>query len=1050
MVYELIAGAAALVALSASAPVEAQQGPISLQSQPVAAALQALAHRTGAQILFTPDLVRGRTGHEVSAAATADAALSQLLADTGLTYQRTADSTFAIVARKSAERRQDALLVASAGPAAPEHRALASSPLDAITDIDVSEVTVWANRLSEEAALQEQLQSIGVNNVLSAEQIEQAPVSSVADLSSLIPGLAQHRDEFQGQAATGEGQYITIRGFDTSYNAYSLNGLRLAQTDADSRAVSMNLFSPFGLSSIKVDKAPTSDEDGDSIAGILDLRTPTAFDFSGEHFLVRTQGQLSEQALDTDQAAGGLAAQVEYANRFGGDNRWGIYATAYYQHKDTTAEEVAAQNAPVLDNDLLSGTPRNNNPDNLVMNGEQWNFYRELIERSGGNLSLDFHGDNTSLYWRALFAHYTNDMNQDQQSLRTSSITGQLPPTTNNQSASVPGLNSQTGISETEYNAASGDFAPYGVQPGHYWQYNEFDQELFDTQLGGETRLQSLPLTFDYVAGYSHGEYDNGQHFEAGQWGAPYIGSGAGNGAGVATEGLSFNLSNPTRPVPVLSPAAAAYLYNPNSTNAWSIDSWDNFSNEGLLSLREDTTLALQQGGLDSIKAGLKYERAVRDSDDTGDEADERVYVGLPGVVQNSPQQPQFYQGAGPSTAAFPGSYLNSFMGGAYPGLFKLVNPNAYKSLWTALEAANPVNQAAAATAYADSRVDGTETRYAGYLEALLKFGDLVILPGVRYELNQDRFTTFQQQTVGGEYVTNSKSYGEWLPGISATWRPDDAQVYRASIRKSYARPAFDQLYGATSVTTDVDGNVSINEPNPNLKPVTSINYDLGYERYDHQGGVLQIDGYYKQLHNVIFAAGATNASTDITNNVTTIAGTTTVNTTLNGLGGYAYGVELNIRKRLLFLPAPYDGFGVGGNLTAQRTGASYALSPTDIQTAQLPNAPDLMYNLELFYDKYGFKAALDYSYQGLAMEQIQETDPDIYAQPVKTLNLSTSYQFSFGLRAGFAVRNLLNAYTYWATYGKGTALLAQGANNEGGFVETGRIFLLNVTYQIK
>jgi TonB-dependent receptor len=246
-----------------------------------------------------------------------------------------------------------------------------------------------------------------------------------------------------------------------------------------------------------------------------------------------------------------------------------------------------------------------------------------------------------------------------------------------------------------------------------------------------------------------------------------------------------------------------------------------------------------------------------------------------------------------------------------------------------------------------------------------------------------------------------------------------------------------------------VDGNVNINEPNPNLKPVESVNYDVGFERYDHQGGVLQIDGYYKDLHNVIFAAGATNTSTDITNNVTTIAGTTTINTTLNGLGGHAYGVELNARKRLPFLPAPYDGFGVGGNVTAQHSQADYALSPTDIRSAQLPNAPNLMYNLEMFYDKYSFKALLDYSYQGLALEQIQETDPDIYTQPVKTLNLSTTYQFPFGLKVGFAVQNLLNGYTYWATYGKSTHLLAQGANNEGGFVETGRVFLLNMSYEL-
>ncbi|MGC1300844.1 MAG: TonB-dependent receptor, partial [Caulobacteraceae bacterium] len=920
--------------------------------------------------------------------------------------------------------------------------------VDVAPNTYVSELIVSAHLRGVENALQEQREAIGVSNVLSAEQIEQAPVSSVADLASLIPGLAQHRDEFQGQAATGEGEYITIRGFDTSYNAYSLNGMRLAQTDAASRAVSVSLFSPFGLSSIKVDKAPTADEDGDSIAGILDFRTPSAFDYSGRHFMIRAQGQVAEQAVETGQSALGGAFQFEYADRPTPDGRFGVYLTGYYQNKNSTAEEVAAQNAPVLSNDELTGTPRDN-PNDLVMNGEQWNFYRENIERYGGDISLDYHGDATQLYLRTLFAHYRNDMTQDQQSLRTSSIDGQSPPAANNQADNLPGLNAQAGISEMDYNSASGAFAPYGVQPGHYFQYNEYDQQLVSTELGGETRFAGGRLTMAYAVGYSYGEYANAQHYEGGQWGAPYIGSAAGNGPGVATEGVTFDLSNSGQPRPQLSPGAAAYVFNPASTAAWSIDYWNNYSREGLVTLKDDLVWLLRTGPLDSLRAGFKFERADRDSDDAGDQGDERVYVGLPGVTTGAAQQPLFYQGQGPTTAAFPGTYLNSFMGGVYPGPFKLVDVGAYKALWSSLEAANPANQAVAAETYAQSRITGSETRYAGYVQALFTVGDVVVLPGVRYELNQDRFTSYEtDQVAAGGFVTSSRSYSELLPGISATWRPDELDVVRASIRKSYARPAFDQLYGVTSVTGSGDGNIIVSEPNPNLKPVEAINYDLGYEHYDRHGGVFQVDGYYKDLRNVIFAAGATNTSTDITDNLSTVAGSTTVQTTLNGLGGYAYGVELNARKRLATLPAPFDGLGVGGNLTAQSTYARYALSPTDIRSAPLPNAPDLLYNMELFYDRYGVKAALDYSYQGLALEQLQINDPDIYTQPVKTLNLSASYRFPLGLKVGVAVQNLLDAYTYWATYGRSKRFLAQGANNEGGFVETGRVLLMNMSYE--
>ncbi len=44
-------------------------------------------------------------------------------------------------------------------------------------------------------------------------------------------------------------------------------------------------------------------------------------------------------------------------------------------------------------------------------------------------------------------------------------------------------------------------------------------------------------------------------------------------------------------------------------------------------------------------------------------------------------------------------------------------------------------------------------------------------------------------------------------------------------------------------------------------------------------------------------------------------------------------------------------------------------------------------------------------------------------------------------------MQNLLNQYTYWAPYRRGDRLLAQGANNEGGYVQTGRVVMLTLAY---
>ncbi|MGO7251730.1 TonB-dependent receptor plug domain-containing protein, partial [Rhizobium brockwellii] len=79
--------------------------------------------------------------------------------------------------------------------------------------------------------------------VVSGEELRLQPQQNLADLLTRLPGISSSVDQSRNAAATGEAQYVSIRGLDTSYNAYSLDGVRLAQTDARTRAISMNLLS---------------------------------------------------------------------------------------------------------------------------------------------------------------------------------------------------------------------------------------------------------------------------------------------------------------------------------------------------------------------------------------------------------------------------------------------------------------------------------------------------------------------------------------------------------------------------------------------------------------------------------------------------------------------------------------------------------------------------------------------------------------------------------------------------------------------------------------
>jgi iron complex outermembrane receptor protein len=62
-----------------------------IKPQPLASALDAFALQANQQILFTPEIAKGKMTRGVQGALSADAALTQLLAGTGLVSSRSAD-----------------------------------------------------------------------------------------------------------------------------------------------------------------------------------------------------------------------------------------------------------------------------------------------------------------------------------------------------------------------------------------------------------------------------------------------------------------------------------------------------------------------------------------------------------------------------------------------------------------------------------------------------------------------------------------------------------------------------------------------------------------------------------------------------------------------------------------------------------------------------------------------------------------------------------------------------------------------------------------------
>lgn len=178
------------------------------------------------------------------------------------------------------------------------------------------------------------------------------------------------------------------------------------------------------------------------------------------------------------------------------------------------------------------------------------------------------------------------------------------------------------------------------------------------------------------------------------------------------------------------------------------------------------------------------------------------------------------------------------------------------------------------------------------------------------------------------------------------------------------------------------------------MKPVSFTNYDMSFEWYPKDGVFAYIDVFAKDIKNQdLFSAFYQTQSTplmDITDENHPVEVTVDLpwfyiqNRTTSALEKATIrGVELGGRTFFDFLPAPFDGFGISGNLTYVDSANPAQLANSTLGTNFIPDGisgvapsfnPDFTklpyygmskwsYNLELYYSKGPFNARVAYNF---------------------------------------------------------------------------------------
>ncbi len=245
-------------------------------------------------------------------------------------------------------------------------------------------IIVVGQAAAQAGAINQQRASNAIISVIDSDGLGNLPDTTVADSLQRLPGLSIENDQ-------GEGRYVSIRGINTDLISSSINGVRTPSPE-DRRGVLLDGVPSDLLDGIEVQKSLTPNLDADSIGGVINMKTISAFDRKGQFVRAKIEGSYNEITEEVSPKG-----TLTYSNVFG--DRVGVAASVNYQdlrieahNNETGGWRIEDDGTPVLDDDY------------------EMRWYDLTRKRLGLVLNFDVKAtENTDLYLRTLYNRYTDD-----------------------------------------------------------------------------------------------------------------------------------------------------------------------------------------------------------------------------------------------------------------------------------------------------------------------------------------------------------------------------------------------------------------------------------------------------------------------------------------------------------------------------------------------------------------------------------------------------------------------------------------------------------------
>lgn len=687
------------------------------------------------------------------------------------------------------------------------------------------------------------------------------------------------------QRDQGEGRFVVIRGIAPALNSTTVNGVRVPGPEDDSRQVNLDVISSDLLETMVVTKTVTPDMDADTIGGNVEIRSVTAFDRGGLSYTLRGEGSYNELRDTTSPKIAG--AVTDLFSLGDGEDNFGVAASLSWFQRDLASDGIEASGWPLTEAPDGSEVP-------ALEEGEQRDYVLTR-ERLSAALNFDYRpNDNDAYYLRTLYSRFADDEVQLSNLYKFAD-------------GDVAELSETRGLFE-------------GAEVERLDESREETQEIFSAVLGGSHVVDRW--TFDYSAAYSFANEGNPDALSA-----LYIGEDLTIGYDAAdAERPDFFGADPE----VFLDAGNFALDEIVSENTFTEETETAFT----VNARREMTFGDNPGFL---KFGGKLRLRDKEAD-----LDASIYEGFGDDFTLAD-----FVSAGGTDYPF-GTFDPSGDTGALRRFFRAnVGDFELNEDDTRIENAG-----------GDYRL--TEDIGAAYFMAGVDIGTLRLIGGLRYEATEysavGNQVRIDEESGDGEPVIvpidASKDYDDLLPALHLRWQPSERTVVRAAWTNSLARPNFEAASPRQSIEIeeDDDGEFERNAEagNPGLEPLRSTNFDLQFEYYPGNIGVLSAGVFYKDIENFFVSADVAGTAP--------WEGFDEVITTINGDDAELWGLELAWTQKFSKLPAPWDGLLISANYTRVD---SEARLPQRSEPIPLPDQSDNVANLALGYEKYGLSLRL-------------------------------------------------------------------------------------------